>query len=221
MNMCPMCQAQLPSCCLTGSCESMDTTPSVGETLPMKKPERLSEPTPPVIPSHIVLGIEITNEGLDADSPSQNSEFMDSNPRRSERRSGRKRGGSDTQSAGRKVAAKLYPLNGDAPCEWQGLSNCGGGDYPILGCLEGKQEARHHGPEKNVQNNETGNVHRICHYCHYRWHAKNDPSYDWNAGVWTPHSPRPMVAQEQTKQAIDYMRYLTTGRRAKKLKEVD
>lgn len=130
------------------------------------------------------------------------------------------RGKGDSQSAGRKVAAKLYPLDTDKPCEWRGLANCGGGDYPILGCLEGKQQARHHGPEKNVQNNEEGNVHRICHYCHYRWHAKNDPSYDWNAGVWPAHNPRPLSPSEQREQAVDYLRYMSTGRKAK-VKEQD
>lgn len=129
-------------------------------------------------------------------------------------------GGSSSQSAGRKIAARRYPLNEEADCEWQGKANCGGGDYPILGCLEGKQQARHHGPEKNVQNNEEGNVHRICHYCHYRWHAKNDPSYDWNAGVWPAHNPRPMVESEQREQAVDYLRYMSTGRKAK-VKEQD
>lgn len=73
----------------------------------------------------------------------------------------------NSQASGRKLAAKLYPLDSNAPCEWKGKANCGGGDFPILGCPsmgKGVQQARHHGPEKNVQNNEPGNVHRICHY---------------------------------------------------------
>lgn len=69
------------------------------------------------------------------------------------------------QSTGRKRAAKMYPLKRDDPCEWQGKANCGGGLHPILGCIKGVQEARHHGPDKNVTNNEAGNVHRICHAC--------------------------------------------------------
>lgn len=131
----------------------------------------------------------------------------------------RGRGKSDSQSAGRKVAAKLYPLDPEGKCEWQGQANCGGGDYPILGCLTGIQQARHHGPEKNVQNNEQGNVHRICHYCHYRWHAKNDPTYDWNAGVWPAHNPRPHTDREAREQAVDFMRYQATKRT--KVKELD
>jgi hypothetical protein len=149
------------------------------------------------------------------DSGSSNDTRVTNSIRRNSRSSG-----SSSQSAGRKIAAKQYPFNEEANCEWQGQANCGGGDFPILGCLEGKQQARHHGPEKNVQNNEEGNVHRICHYCHYRWHAKNDPSYDWNAGIWNPHQPRPLTEQEQREQAVDYLRYMSTGRKAK-VKEQD
>lgn len=143
---------------------------------------------------------------------------------RSSRPSRRTRGGG-SQTSGRKQAAKLFPLNYDSPCEWKGKANCGGGDYPILGCPsvgEQKQQARHHGPEKNVQNNEVGNVHRICHYCHYRWHAKNDPTYDWNAGVWPAHNPRPLTPEEEQKQILDMLRYeATTKRSNKRAREVD
>lgn len=85
----------------------------------------------------------------------------------------------DQQSTGRKRAAAMYPLDPEAPCEWQGLKNCGGSSFPIVGCSSGKQQARHHGPDKNTLNNEEGNVHRICHRCHNRWHTKNDPGYVW------------------------------------------
>jgi hypothetical protein len=136
--------------------------------------------------------------------------------RSSRGRSKSRRGLSDSQSSGRKEAAKLYPLEATSPCEWQGLANCGGGDYPILGCVEGGfQQARHHGPDKNVSSNFEGNVHRICHYCHYRWHAKNDRTYDWNAGSWPLHNPRPLTPAEQSHQAVDYMRYLVKGKRKK------
>lgn len=83
----------------------------------------------------------------------------------------------DQQSTGRKRAAKLYPLDGEAPCEWLGLKFAGGGSIPIVGCSSGKQEARHHGPDKNTLNNDKGNVHRICTKCHNRWHTRNDPTY--------------------------------------------
>lgn len=98
----------------------------------------------------------------------------------------------DQQSTGRKRAAKLYPLNREAPCEWRNKTNCGGGARPVIGCLNGNQQARHHGPDKSVSNNEEGNVHRICHSCHYRWHRANDPSYDWNDNARPSHSPLPM-----------------------------
>jgi hypothetical protein len=95
----------------------------------------------------------------------------------------------DQQSTGRKRAAKMYPLDTEADCEWQMKKNCGGGKLPIIGCLNGKQEARHHGPDKNTLNNEKGNVHRICHFCHNRWHTLNDPDYVWGA-IYDPHNPR-------------------------------
>lgn len=94
----------------------------------------------------------------------------------------------DQQSTGRKRAAEMYPLDRDAPCEWQNHKNCGGGKHPIVGCIDGKQQARHHGPDKNTLNNDYGNVHRICHQCHNRWHARNDDGYVWGS-VYDPHSP--------------------------------
>lgn len=66
--------------------------------------------------------------------------------------------------------------------------NCGGGTMPIVGCLDGKQQARHHGPDKNTLNNERGNVHRICHTCHNRWHTLNDPDYVWGT-IYPLHEP--------------------------------
>lgn len=93
----------------------------------------------------------------------------------------------DQQSTGRKRAAEMYPLYRDLDCEWKGRKNCGGGK-PIVGCMEGKQQARHHGPDKNTLNNDVGNVHRICHSCHNNWHALNDPGYIFGR-VYEPNSP--------------------------------
>jgi hypothetical protein len=93
----------------------------------------------------------------------------------------------DQQSTGRKRAAKEYPLDRNAACEWQGLLFAGGGTYPIVGCLDGKQQARHHGPDKNTLNNELGNVHRICHQDHNRWHSRNDEGYNWGS-VYRSHN---------------------------------
>lgn len=188
MSMCPMCLAGIPSSCLTGSCE---------------------QGIPTLIPIQSVR-IETTDEEDTASDRRSSSN--------SKRGRGIRKRNSGSQSAGRKEAARSYPLNGDKPCEWQGKANCGGGSFPILGCptgVESYQQARHHGPEKNVQNNEPGNVHRICHYCHYRWHAANDPTYDWNAGVWPKHDPRPLTSKELSKQIVDYMRYLGSGRKKK------
>ena len=94
----------------------------------------------------------------------------------------------DQQSTGRKRAAKLYPLDVEAECDWKMRKNCGGGTMPVVGCVNGKQQARHHGPDKNTLNNEKGNVHRICHTCHNRWHTLNDPDYVWGA-LHDPHCP--------------------------------
>lgn len=95
----------------------------------------------------------------------------------------------DPKSTGRKRAAQLYPIFEDASCEWQGKKNCGGGKYPITGCIKGLQRHRHHGPVKNTLRNEPGNVHRICHDCHNRWHARNDAEYDELAYDKLPHMP--------------------------------
>ena len=103
----------------------------------------------------------------------------------------------DQQSTGRKRAARMYPLNREGFCEWRYKSNCGGGLSPILGCVSGLQQARHHGPDKSVSNNEEGNVHRICHFCHNRWHAANNADYDWNETRVSAHAPRPMTDAEK------------------------
>jgi hypothetical protein len=94
----------------------------------------------------------------------------------------------DQQSTGRKRAAVMYPLDREADCEWKMQSSVGGGPKPIIGCLNGKQQARHHGPDKNTLNNDRGNVHRICHNCHNRWHTQNDEIYVWGI-IQNPHSP--------------------------------
>jgi hypothetical protein len=111
----------------------------------------------------------------------------------------------DQQSTGRKRAAVMYPLDSEADCEWARQFNCGG-NKAIVGCIDGKQEARHHGPNKNTLDNDAGNVHRICHKCHNRWHATNDEGYVWG-GLYEPHNPREatydeLVASERKWQGI-------------------
>lgn len=110
----------------------------------------------------------------------------------------------DQQSTGRKRAAEMYPLDRDAACEWQMQKNCGGGKYPIVGCADGKQQARHHGPDKNTLNNDQGNVHRICAKCHNRWHARNDPDYVWGS-VYNSHSPSPCSEEELIKSELGWL----------------
>lgn len=102
----------------------------------------------------------------------------------------------DPKSTGRKRAAKVYPLDSGADCEWRGLKNCGGGLRPITGCYDGKQFHRHHGPVKNTTRNSEGNVHRICHDCHNHWHELNDLIYDESKYNLLPHDPVPATDEE-------------------------
>ncbi len=101
----------------------------------------------------------------------------------------------DRHSTGRKRAAMQYPIFKDKPCEWQGKKNCGGGQ-PIVGCIDGLQRHRHHGPVKDTLRNEPGNVHRVCTHCHNRWHAVNDPVYNEVEYENLPHSPEPATEIE-------------------------
>lgn len=97
----------------------------------------------------------------------------------------------DQQSTGRKQAAKWFPLDREALCEWAMKKDCGGGKFPITGCAANLQQARHHGPDKSTLNNDNGNVHRICHSCHNRWHTLNDPDYIREEWAMCPHKPKP------------------------------
>lgn len=102
----------------------------------------------------------------------------------------------DPKSTGRKRAAHLYPIYADKPCEWQLKKNCGGGLHPITGCMEGKQQHRHHGPVKDTTRNEPGNVHRICTTCHNRWHAINNDVYSEDEYDKLPHKPEDATPSE-------------------------
>lgn len=73
-----------------------------------------------------------------------------------------------------------------SPCEWQGLANAGGGNHPIVGCIDGYVRHIHHGPDKNWYHNTPDNLHGICNGCHNRWHSRNDACY--NPGK--PHEPQ-------------------------------
>jgi hypothetical protein len=188
---CVMCSQNFHLSCLTPSCEcnlashQIVTGPSVTSNEPDEADEKLDE-------------------------EEDNGSRSRSNLRGSKRTGKRTAILKDQQSTGRKFAARMYPLNRDASCEWRNQANCGGGSQPIRGCLTGTQQARHHGPDKSVANNEEGNVHRICHYCHYRWHAANNSDYDWNETSVNLHKPRPMTETEQREAVMDEMRYHAT-----------
>lgn len=102
----------------------------------------------------------------------------------------------DPESTGRKRAAKLYPITNGSPCEWRGKKNCGGGRRPIIGCYDGIQQHRHHGPVKRTTRNELGNVHRICDDCHVHWHELNDLIYEEQEYGILPHDPIPATDEE-------------------------
>lgn len=105
----------------------------------------------------------------------------------------------DAKSTGRKRAAKLYPLQPNTPCEWQGLRYAGGGMFPIYGCEKGFHKHRHHGPDLSTLNNQDGNVHRICNDCHNIWHTNNDAyikDFDGTT-LWRPHDPNTKYDKEE------------------------
>lgn len=110
----------------------------------------------------------------------------------------------DPKSTGRKRAAQLYPINPADPCEWRGLRNCGGGRRPIIGCLDGNQKHRHHGPVKETTRNEQGNVHRICTSCHVHWHELNDLVYNEKDFNLLPHQPVPATDLDIIQNILDW-----------------
>lgn len=122
----------------------------------------------------------------------------------------------DAKSTGRKRAAKLYPLTPDLPCEWQGLKAAGGGSNPIIGCINGIARHRHHGPDKDTLNNSQGNVHRICHHCHNRWHSSNDKYFLEFFGTeqWQAHDSESKAAPEELIKNEAFWK-LTPARRIK------
>lgn len=107
-------------------------------------------------------------------------------------------------SAGRKRAAVQYAVNSEKHCEWRWKKECGGGKHPIIGCLGGMQEHRHHGPVKNTARNEPTNVHLICTPCHNRWHTLNDSDYDEAVAETLPHSPIPATLEECSNNEIKW-----------------
>lgn len=132
------------------------------------------------------------------------TESHDKNQEEPRKRKSAKENLSDPKSTGRKRAAILYPIDGNAPCEWRGKRNCGGGRRPIIGCLDGVQKHRHHGPVKDTTRNELGNVHRICTDCHVHWHELNDLIYVEREYNLLPHQPVPATDLEIVQNKLDW-----------------
>lgn len=117
----------------------------------------------------------------------------------------------DARSSGRKRAAEIAIINPGDKCEWALLKEAGGGIAPIIGCTGNPAQHRHHGPDKNTLNNTLGsNLHRICTYCHNRWHAENDKYYSGERpkddtpwlpdpihGVSNPHNPNDKLSRKE------------------------
>ena len=95
----------------------------------------------------------------------------------------------DPISTGRHRAALAAPITPGMACEWRQLRYAGGGVNPIIGCFDGIAQARHHGPDKDILNNASDNLHRICHTCHNRWHTANDEYYGNRPTPGTPFVP--------------------------------
>lgn len=131
----------------------------------------------------------------------------------------------DVLSTGRKRAAEVAPLTEMVPikCEWSGLKYAGGGVKPIIGCKDNKADARHHGPDKSTLNNEVGvNLHRICVFCHNRWHTLNDIYYGKRPEKGEPFVPQGMDIlphDNQTKatdeEMVDNERYWSARDKSK------
>ena len=96
----------------------------------------------------------------------------------------------DPISTGRKRAAIAKPIEEGMVCEWAGLKFAGGGVEPIIGCNGNIATNIHHGPDKDVLNNDVDtNLHRVCPNCHNRWHTLNDPYYGIRPTPGTPFLP--------------------------------
>lgn len=198
--MCPMCRASLHGSCLGTSCDCSHLSP-VTESDPSLTSNDLKDPEEPTTeePEEVRGSINGNTRGTGTGGS-----------RRLKRDATLK----DQQSTGRKRAARWFPLDFEAACEWRGKSNCGGGTKPIVGCVSGLQQARHHGPDKSTSNNEVGNVHRICHRCHNRWHAANNATYDWTSTLVNSHAPRPQTKEEADQALLDELVYKGSKQKA-------
>lgn len=164
---CYYCTAELHNFCLTGNdvccCHAI-----AAETAAAPATNLFS--SPPVTPTKVIKDVDLVKRRVGA--PKKDPALM-----------------KDPISAGRARAERLYPIEkGVTPCDWINLKNAGGGVVPILGCRDGKAVAVHHGPDKSVLRNEPENTHRICIFCHNRWHVANDKYYGSNGAADRPEA---------------------------------
>lgn len=187
---CLECGEGFHTLCRKGKCACKHDSQSDGDTKQpsvseesAKSPESQSEPDDGAA-APIRIRKSRKGQKLDPDRP---------------RERGRKKNDStlkDPKSTGRHRAVSMHGrADRSAPCEWQGLANCGGGIFTIVGCAAGVQESLHHGPDKNTLNNERTNIHKICYNCHNRWHTLNDPNYI-PEGPHAAHDPRPATIDD-------------------------
>jgi len=195
MAMCLDCASGFPELCEKGGCE---------------RPKEEDEGHGKTISD--ILGDTDWLEPEKRNRASRRGQTLDPNRKRDSRRKKNDGNLRDPHSTGRKRAVTLHGhANSDEPCEWRGRANCGGGRFPILGCDNGVQENLHHGPDKNTLNNERSNIHKICSQCHNRWHALNDPGYDWT-GHHESHAPRDPTEEDLV---LDSMRWKNAIPKAK------
>ena len=186
MALCLDCAEGFPELCQLGGCEKPEEKKNDVKTIP-----ELLEDTDWLEPEK---------------RKSRKGEILDPERKRDSRRKKNDGNLKDPHSTGRKRAVTLHGhANPEEPCEWRGKANCGGGQFPILGCNDGVQENLHHGPDKNTLNNERENIHKICSQCHNRWHTLNDPGYEWD-GHHELHAPR---EPEEEDVVLDSMRWKT------------
>ena len=130
----------------------------------------------------------------------------------------------DPISTGRKRAAQAKPIEEGMVCEWAGLLNAGGGVECIIGCNGNVATNIHHGPDKDVLNNDVDtNLHRICAKCHNRWHTLNDEFYGIRPTPGTPFiplvpyvcKPHDAVTKADIKQVFENEMYWSTKQTVK------
>jgi len=100
----------------------------------------------------------------------------------------------------------MFPRDASADCEWLGKKFLLESDGELfVGCNNGKQDAIHHGPNKDTLVNEVGNVWRVCTRCHNRYHTLIDPTYDWNREEFFPITLAEATVEEQAASEIMWM----------------